>query len=82
MVRASCWIYIGTLLGAHPILHINRIRVNLILLGETGSVGDLNQPSGCGVGTIWVSPLWANKTRRGKKKAQNVINISLQKQLL
>jgi hypothetical protein len=25
---ASCWIYIGTLLGAHPILHISRIRVN------------------------------------------------------
>jgi hypothetical protein len=24
---ASCWIYIGTLLGAHPILHISRIRV-------------------------------------------------------
>ena len=26
---ASCWIYIGILLGAHPILHISRIRVNL-----------------------------------------------------
>jgi hypothetical protein len=27
---ASCWIYtyIGILLGAHPILHISRIRVN------------------------------------------------------
>jgi hypothetical protein len=25
---ASCWIYIGVLLGAHPILHISRIRVN------------------------------------------------------
>jgi hypothetical protein len=24
---ASCWIYIGILLGAHPILHISRIRV-------------------------------------------------------
>jgi hypothetical protein len=24
---ASCWIYIGLLLGAHPILHISRIRV-------------------------------------------------------
>jgi hypothetical protein len=24
---ASCWMYIGTLLGAHPILHISRIRV-------------------------------------------------------
>ena len=24
---ASCWIYIGVLLGAHPILHISRIRV-------------------------------------------------------
>ena len=24
---ASCWIYIGILLGAHYILHINRIRV-------------------------------------------------------
>jgi hypothetical protein len=23
---ASCWIYIGILLGAHPILHISRIR--------------------------------------------------------
>jgi hypothetical protein len=25
---ASCWIYIGILLGAHPILHISRITVN------------------------------------------------------
>jgi hypothetical protein len=24
---ASCWIYIGKLLGAHPILHISRVRV-------------------------------------------------------
>jgi hypothetical protein len=24
---ASCWIYIGILLGAHPIFHISRIRV-------------------------------------------------------
>jgi hypothetical protein len=24
---ASCWIYIGILLGAHPILHISKIRV-------------------------------------------------------
>jgi hypothetical protein len=30
---ASCWIYeyIGILLGAHPILHISRIRVNYII---------------------------------------------------
>jgi hypothetical protein len=28
---ASCWIYIGILLGAHPILHISRIRVKLKL---------------------------------------------------
>jgi hypothetical protein len=27
---ASCWIYIGILLGAHPILHISRIKVNAI----------------------------------------------------
>jgi hypothetical protein len=25
---ASCWIYIGILLGAHPILHISGIKVN------------------------------------------------------
>jgi hypothetical protein len=25
---ASCWIYIEILLGAHPFLHISRIRVN------------------------------------------------------
>jgi hypothetical protein len=24
---ASCWIYIKILLGAHPVLHISRIRV-------------------------------------------------------
>jgi hypothetical protein len=29
---ASCWIYIGILLGAHYILHISRIRVNLTTL--------------------------------------------------
>ena len=28
---ASCWIYIGLLLGAHCILHISRIRVNSLL---------------------------------------------------
>jgi hypothetical protein len=27
---ASCWIYIGILLGVHLILHISRIRVKLI----------------------------------------------------
>jgi hypothetical protein len=27
---ASCWIYIGILLGAHPILHLSKIRVNTI----------------------------------------------------
>jgi hypothetical protein len=26
---ASCWIYIGILLGAHPILHISRIKVDV-----------------------------------------------------
>jgi hypothetical protein len=26
---ASCWIYVGILLGAHCIFHISRIRVNL-----------------------------------------------------
>jgi hypothetical protein len=26
---ASCWIYIGILLEAHPFLHISRIRVNI-----------------------------------------------------
>jgi hypothetical protein len=30
---ASCWIFIGILLEAHPILHISRIRVILIRLG-------------------------------------------------
>jgi hypothetical protein len=25
---ASCWIYIGILLGGHPILHISKIRIN------------------------------------------------------
>jgi hypothetical protein len=29
---ASCWIYIGIHLGAHPILHISRIRVNRLSL--------------------------------------------------
>jgi hypothetical protein len=28
---ASCWIYIGILLGTHAILHINRIMVKFIL---------------------------------------------------
>jgi hypothetical protein len=32
---ASCWIYIGILLGAHPILHISRIRVNKYSLSAT-----------------------------------------------
>jgi hypothetical protein len=25
---ASCWVYTGILLGAHPILHISRIRIS------------------------------------------------------
>jgi hypothetical protein len=28
---ASCWIYVGILLGAHQILHISRVKVNIIL---------------------------------------------------
>jgi hypothetical protein len=32
---ASCWIYIGILLGAHPVLHISRIRVNMIYFSVT-----------------------------------------------
>ena len=28
---ASCWIFIGILLGAHYILHISRIRVNFVI---------------------------------------------------
>jgi hypothetical protein len=34
---ASCWIYIGILLGAHPILHISRIKVkedNMVIRDE------------------------------------------------
>jgi hypothetical protein len=27
---AFCWIYIGILLGAHPILYISRIRVKFV----------------------------------------------------
>jgi hypothetical protein len=27
LCNASCWIYVGILLGAHYILHISRIRV-------------------------------------------------------
>jgi hypothetical protein len=33
---ASCWIYIGILLGAHPIIHISRIRVNLAARSKEG----------------------------------------------
>ena len=29
---ASCWIYIGILLGAHYILHISRIRVTCLMV--------------------------------------------------
>ena len=37
---ASCWIYeyIGILLGAHPILHISRIRVNVPIVLKSGSL--------------------------------------------
>jgi hypothetical protein len=33
---ASCWIYeyIGILLGARPILHISRLKVNITVLGR------------------------------------------------
>jgi len=31
--------------------------INLILLGETGSVSDLNQPSGCGVESLGLTCL-------------------------
>jgi hypothetical protein len=32
---ASCWIYMGILLGDHPILHISRIRVNFTISRST-----------------------------------------------
>jgi hypothetical protein len=41
---ASCWIYIGILLEAHPFLHISRIRVN----GAAALAGNL-QLNGIGV---------------------------------
>jgi hypothetical protein len=34
---ASCWIYIGILLEAHPILHISRLRVNYWVPQEAGN---------------------------------------------
>jgi hypothetical protein len=33
---ASCWIYIGILLGVHPFLHIGRIRVKISLASFLG----------------------------------------------
>jgi hypothetical protein len=36
---ASCWIYIGILLGAHPILHISRLRVNVAWYSGTKCFG-------------------------------------------
>jgi hypothetical protein len=35
---ASCWMYVEILLGAHPILHISRIRVNYVFSGGRGKV--------------------------------------------
>jgi hypothetical protein len=35
---ASCWIYIGILFGAHPILHISRIKVNNVEISGDGNV--------------------------------------------
>jgi hypothetical protein len=35
---ASCWIYIGILLGANPILHISRIRVKVLPICTRGFV--------------------------------------------
>jgi hypothetical protein len=32
---ASCWIYIGIILGAHCIIHISRIRVNTSYISRT-----------------------------------------------
>jgi hypothetical protein len=45
---ASCWIYIGILLGAHPILHISRIMVKqpyicVFLKFETASDGTMTR---------------------------------------
>jgi hypothetical protein len=47
---AACWIYIGILLGAHHILHISRIRVNIIsphppYPQESTPVSDFRLPS-------------------------------------
>jgi hypothetical protein len=41
---ASCWIYIGVLLGTHPILHISRIRVNtlkVLFVAKTDNLTDI-----------------------------------------
>jgi hypothetical protein len=35
---ASCWIYIETVLGAHPILHISRIRVKETMITRSSGL--------------------------------------------
>jgi hypothetical protein len=40
---ASCWIYIGILLGAHTILHISRIKVKLKSVNEVQNMTFIEQ---------------------------------------
>jgi hypothetical protein len=57
---ASCRLYIGILLGAHPILHISRIRVKLRHRRQTGGVllyGASNNSAD------WLEEKWCNVSR-------------------
>jgi hypothetical protein len=40
---ASCWTYIGILLGAHPILHISRIKVKAQRIKRLGHIQRMDQ---------------------------------------
>jgi hypothetical protein len=63
---ASCWIYIGILLGAHPVLHISRIRVNTVTGSWAGQLSD----SGFGSRLTPVVLLISTESRRILRPAQ------------
>jgi hypothetical protein len=66
---ASCWIYIRILLGAHPILHISRIKVNQI--NEEGKRNDFVASSITRTRSYWLQPVQPSEERSSEKKGRN-----------
>jgi hypothetical protein len=73
---ASCWIYIGILLGAHPIRHISRINVKVHTLLVVCIVCNVKQSPLC-FEILWQCLWVTTRAERGPCKAESCRSVNL-----